>query len=414
LGQTMRVAAIAKALQRKGHRVKFLAGEKLIPLLTDYQFELITLPEMPEIVFPKSPAEIEDPSYRERALANTEKILKILTQAEKEALNIEKPDLLLCGNPTAAFSAGLCGVPCVMAFLQPHGQKTLNHFMKRMPGDESAKVKFLDKMESLVREIAGEDFSQIINRSMNAVSLIMLEGMPEIAGDTDVTSLGEWFAKIKDKIRFTGPLLAESPNQLPEQAVLKQKYVGTPDKPLIYVTIGGGSSLIGEDFLRLALDMFRELPEVKGLISTGLAISTEKLTGYHRPDNVVIRSFVPGTELIKASDLTIFHGGSSTLMNCIACGRPAVVIPSMGEQEDNGTVLAQYGAGLVLEKNGLTSEHLKNAVQQILADVSFQNQARELKILAEKYGGAEEAAKMIEETIMGRMLIGTGIDFGSR
>ncbi|HBE77390.1 MAG TPA: hypothetical protein DDW65_06350, partial [Firmicutes bacterium] len=79
LGQTMRVAAIAKALEHKGHQIKFLAGEKLIPVLKDYQFDLLSLPQMPEIVFPKSPAEIEDPSYRERALVNIEKILKILT-----------------------------------------------------------------------------------------------------------------------------------------------------------------------------------------------------------------------------------------------------------------------------------------------------------------------------------------------
>lgn len=67
---------------------------------------------------------------------------------------------------------------------------------------------------------------------------------------------------------------------------------------------------------------------------------------------MLIRGFVPGTELIKASDITVFHGGSSTLMTCIACGKPAVVVPSMAEQEDNGAVLAQNGAGIVLDKNG--------------------------------------------------------------
>jgi MGT family glycosyltransferase len=415
LGQTMRVAAIAKALQRKGHQIKYLAGGKLIPVLKDLDLDLIPLPEMPELSFSINPADMDDPSYRERALANVEKIFKILIQAEKEAVHAEKPNLMLCGNLTGALSAALYGIPCVLVFLQPHGQKTFNYFMKRMPADERAKTQFFNMMRAIAREMTGEqDLDKLLTRVMEAVSMLLVEGMPEIAGDADLTVLGEWFDRIKDKIRFTGPLLVEALEQMPKQDVLRQKYSSAPDKPLIYVTIGGGSPLIGEDFLHLVLDMFRELPEVNGLIATGLAISAEKLASYHQPDNVVIRGFVPGTELIKASDLTIFHGGSSTLMNCIACGRPAVVIPSIGEQEDNGAVLAQYGAGIVLDKDSLTSVHLKNAVQRILYDTSFQSQAWQLKEISEKYGGAGEAARMIEEMVKGRVLIGAGTDLGSR
>ena len=261
---------------------------------------------------------------------------------------------------------------------------------------------------------------------LETASLIFVEGMPEISGDTDFdkigynfTEPGEWIQKIKPKIRFTGPLLAESPEKLPSQEELKIRYTGHQDQPLVYVTIGGGTNLIGEKFLSLVLEAFRLLPEVKGVVSTGLAISEEQIAGAlpggdYPPDNVIIRQFVPGTELIKASDAVVFHGGSSTLMTCIACGRPAVVVPSMAEQEDNGMVLSHYKAGIVLDKQSLTPEILTIAIRRILENASFRHQAEELKKLSEKYGGADGAAIMMEQLLEERSLVHAGTDSGSR
>lgn len=234
---------------------------------------------------------------------------------------------------------------------------------------------------------------------LKAVNLFIMEGLPELSGDTDAELKGEGLAALKDKIRFTGPLLAEPPENLPGQEELKTRHTGNKELPLAYVTIGGGTPLIGEDFLTLVLDAFRQLADVKGVISTGLAIDPDRLAGCNPPDNVFIRGFVPGTELIKASDVTVFHGGSSTLMTCIACGKPAVVVPSMAEQEDNGAVLAQNGAGIVLDKNALTATVLAEAVKKILHDHTFRDNAQRLKALGERYGGAPAAAAMVEELV---------------
>ncbi len=48
----MRVMAVAKALQRKGHEVKILAGDKQIPIFKDHCLDVIKMDYLPKNDFP--------------------------------------------------------------------------------------------------------------------------------------------------------------------------------------------------------------------------------------------------------------------------------------------------------------------------------------------------------------------------
>ena len=373
----MRVIAVAKELQRKGHEVKILAGEQQIPIMQSHQLDFIAMPSIPISDFPFQTLLGADDRAKEEIMTRMKEIMKPIAEAESEIIAKEKPDVLLCGNLTGPSAAKKFNIPCAMVALQPHGPKTIEFLTRRLP----MQAQDLDRLK--------------------AVNLLIMEGTPELDGGVSAELKGEWSEALKDKLRFTGPLLLEKPESLPSREELKVRHAGEKDKPLIYVTIGGGTPLIGEDFLTLVLDAFRSLPDVKGVIATGLALEPERLAGYNPPDNVFIRGFVPGLELIKASDVTIFHGGSSTLMTCIACGTPAIVVPSMPEQEDNGAVLSQNGSGIVLAKNSLTPTAMSEAVLKILKDCSFRDNAQRLKELGEKYGGVSAAARMVEQLVDG-------------
>lgn len=311
-------------------------------------------------------------------------ILEEVGKAEEAAIEKNKPDVMLCGNISGPLSARKKGIPAVMTILQPHGEKTLQYFSKNM-------AKNAETNNFIVQVLSGID-------------LLLIEGTPELGPDIDSLLKENSFMNFKNKVRFTGPLLPENPDAFPSQEELKIRYLGNKDQPLVYATIGGGSQLIGKEFLRQVLDMFRSLPEVKGIISTGLAIAPEKIAEYNPPDNVSIHSFVPGTEVIKASDLVVFHGGSSTLMTCLACGKPGIAVPSMDEQEDNGNLLAQKGAGIVLEKSSLTAGILREAVKKILDDSTFLTNAQKLQALCQKYGGAPKAACLVEDLFHEKVL----------
>ncbi len=375
MGQTMRVVAIAKALQRREHEVKFLASDKLIPIIKDFGIDVIEITDMPQFDYPLSNQETT-PEEQEEMLGKSQQIMADIMAIETKIITREKPNLLLCGTLSGPKVSQQLGIPSILTILQPHGTKTLDMFNQRLRG---SKIK------------------EKISSSLTAADFIMIEGMPEISGGVTFENLGANAANFQEKIHFTGPLLIEYPDAMPSREKLKEKHIGASDKTLVYVTIGGGSSLIGEQFLQLVLESLRLLSQMIGVIATGIAISPDKIKSFNPPSNTIIRGFVPGTELIKASDVTIFHGGSSTLMTCLACGTPAVVIPSMAEQEDNGAVLAQSGAGIVLDKKALTPQMLAEAVQAVVNDSNYRLQAAKLKTLGEKYGGAERAASLAEK-----------------
>lgn len=385
MGQTMRVVAIAKALQRRGHTIRFLAAGKLIPIIKNFGIDVIEASDMPQNEAYADP-QAASAMPKEELIAKIQDFMAKMVQLETEAAKRECPNLIVSGTLTGSLVARQLDIPSVMAFLQPHGEKTLTMFKSRMQDHGEQEIK------KVIEKILG---------MMEAADIIVLEGMPEISGGVTLERFGETLKTIKEKIRFAGPLLAEYPAQLPERNELKKMYSGDEKKPLVYITIGGGSVLIGEQFLKIVLDALRMLPAVIGVISTGIAISPEAIEQYDPPRNALIRGFVPGTEMIKASDVTVFHGGSSTLMACIACGTPAVVVPSMGEQEDNGAVLSQFGAGIVLDKQTLTPEILAEAIQKINVSGDYRIGAQRLKLLGEKYGGTEAVADWAEQLMKG-------------
>lgn len=384
MGQTMRVVAIAKALQRRGHDITFIAAGKLIPIIKDFGITVISSSHMPDTGNLYSQQNVTV-SPSEMMLKMQEFLDKVRT-IELETIKTVQPDIVISGTLTGSQAAQQSGLPSVLVFLQPHGEKTVTMFSSKM------------------QNIAKEDYEKTKTTMLSflaAADLIILEGMPEISGSATFDNHALTF--LKSKLRFTGPLLTEYPEQLPERAELKQLYIGDSNKVMIYITIGGGSALIGEEFLKQVLDCLKLLPDMTGIIATGIATPPEIINKYQPSSNVIIRGFVPGTEMIKASDITIFHGGSSTLMTCIACGTPAIIVPSMGEQEDNGAVLAQNGAGILLDKPTLTGEKLASAVREILQHSAYRTSAQQLQAIGKKYGGADAAATLIEQVGKGAL-----------
>lgn len=368
LGQTMRAVAVAKALQHRGHDIKFIAAGNLIPVIKNSGIDVLEAADMPNV-----------PS--EEILPKMPETMKKIRQIELEAALKEKPHLIVSGTLTGTSTARQLDIPSIMTFLQPHGEKTINAFKSLMEHhDDMAMKKIVEGILS----------------AFGAANLIVLEGMPEISGGVTFETFGDALLSSKDKFRFTGPLLTEYPDQLPERDELKRMHLDEGHKKMAYITIGGGSGLLGEQFVKTVLDSLRMIPEVTGVISTGIDILPEAIKSFDPPSNAIIRGFVPGTEMIKASDVTVFHGGSSTLMTCIACGTPAVVIPSMGEQEDNGAVLSQFGAGIVLDKKTLTPSILVESMQKVLHDNSYRKNAHQLKTTGERYGGANAVADWAE------------------
>ncbi len=108
--------------------------------------------------------------------------------------------------------------------------------------------------------------------------------------------------------------------------------------------------------------------------------------------------------MAERSDLLIHHGGYGSCQMGLYTGTPAVIIPTYSERESNARRVAAVGAGEVILPSEGTSrqkhvpvEELVAKVGQVLSDPSYTINARRVSEKMQAYGGAAEAARLIED-----------------
>jgi MGT family glycosyltransferase len=134
-------------------------------------------------------------------------------------------------------------------------------------------------------------------------------------------------------------------------------------------------------------------------------------TGYHPlprevlplPANFRHEPYLPGLAMAERSDLLIHHGGLGSCQTGLVAGTPAVIIPTYAERESNARRVAALGAGVfvpvetIAGRKHVSAEDLRAAVKRVLADPSFAANARRMSHVLRAYGGASQAARLIEE-----------------
>jgi len=190
------------------------------------------------------------------------------------------------------------------------------------------------------------------------------------------------------------------------------------DRPVVYVTVGGGSDAVrGLNLLPLWEATFAGTGwEV--VVSTGGRSVPRR---WRRRGNLRAFPWVPGAAMVARADAVLFHGGYGTMMETVRAGVPSVVLPFHTEQESNGRRLQQSGAAQVLapEDDDLESlegrwgggqfvalvcrrlpfqpHQVREAVSAILQDDLYRASAARLRCSQATYGGAALAAELLAD-----------------
>jgi UDP:flavonoid glycosyltransferase YjiC (YdhE family) len=134
-------------------------------------------------------------------------------------------------------------------------------------------------------------------------------------------------------------------------------------------------------------------------------------TGHHRlpeellplPANFRHESYVPGLAMAERSDLLIHHGGYGSCQTGLYVGKPAVIMPTFSERESNARRIAALGAGAIVPvdmrpgEKRVNVDELRATVKRVLTDPSFRDNARRIGERLRTYGGASQAADLIEQ-----------------
>ena len=113
------------------------------------------------------------------------------------------------------------------------------------------------------------------------------------------------------------------------------------------------------------------------------------------PGRPAVRDFVPQAEVLAGAAALVGHGGMNTVMDALAAGVPAVLVPLAFEQAAIAARVVRAGAGIAVHGWPLRAPRLRAALAAVLDDPGYRLAAGALQAEVARAGGAGRAADII-------------------
>lgn len=160
------------------------------------------------------------------------------------------------------------------------------------------------------------------------------------------------------KFQFIGPSIAargDSP-ALPFELLSNKK--------IIYISLGTVNSVRQNDFYRLCFEALSQLTDLQIILSVGKHTQISDLGEI--PSNFLVRHYVPQLELLAHTQLFITHAGMNSVQESLYFNVPMIAIPQTFEQMMNAVRMENLGVGVMVNKNRLTPQKLRQLVLKSL------------------------------------------------
>ena len=110
-----------------------------------------------------------------------------------------------------------------------------------------------------------------------------------------------------------------------------------------------------------------------------------------------ILKWVPQTTVLShaAIAMAILHGGAGGVHQALYFGVPLIIIPLSSDQMGNAIRVQDSGAGIMLDRDKITAEVVRESVQSVTSG-NYRKEAERLRTLFLRAGGVERAAELVE------------------
>lgn len=165
------------------------------------------------------------------------------------------------------------------------------------------------------------------------------------------------------------------------------------DRPKVLVTIGTTfDHSFKQQFLKKVTEAFEN--EMIGVI----IVSDPELFD-HIPHNFIVCKKIPQLKLISLLDAVVCHGGHNTVCEALSYAKPLVVLPIAYDQSYVASTVVDSGSGIRLNFNRFKPQHLKDAVNEVLNDKRYTENAQIIQKSFQEAGGVTEAVKLLESIL---------------
>ncbi len=333
----------------------FTRTDRKEDLINDWNASVLNNPTLDKIVFGPADAVVKE---------------------THDALISTRSEMLIadCLLLPALIAAEALHIPRIIAFHFPEYLPGANRppgVMGLLPG-KGPLGKFRDRIVSFI-------FSGVFNKHLSSINSIRakytlpkLNDMTELIHQTDlrlIQTLSIFDFPLEPapvNVRYTGPVL-DDPDWT---EIWTNPWTEDDLRPLVVISLSSTFQNQAQS-IQNAIHALRGL-EVRGLVTLGLAMKDIQLDV---PENVVVVSSAPHSQVFPLADLVITHAGHGTIMRALANGLPLICLPMGRDQNDNALKVGFHKLGIHLSpKSG--AEKIQKAVRKVLDDPSFKQNAR--------------------------------------
>ena len=198
-------------------------------------------------------------------------------------------------------------------------------------------------------------------------------------------------------VHYIGASLWDKPAAEPAPAWIREI---RQDKPVVVVDEGALYTL-DAPMLSLAAQTFVGQP-MRVILLAGRRRKPGSIPLGNLGTNVSLHYDVALSDVLPYASALVSNGNSDAVIAGLLKGLPLVVLPAIWDQTELAWAVHQSGAGLRLEPDRTTADQMRAAVERVLREPSFRQQAQRLGEAIAGRGGAPKAAELIEETLRRR------------
>lgn len=191
-------------------------------------------------------------------------------------------------------------------------------------------------------------------------------------------------ASIPPYMKFIGALTGR-----PDNTPFDWDRLKSVDTPIIYISIGTVIVDSRKDFFSKMAEALKDKP-VTVVAAADPAIMDEW------PDNFIVQSYVPQSQLLKHVDVVVGHGGLNTVCDTYMNGIPMLIIPMAFDQSHTAMLIDEYGCGIRIKYKRMRIKDIEYAIDELLNNPKYKIAAKEIQQSFIEAGGNIKAAELLE------------------
>jgi zeaxanthin glucosyltransferase len=163
--------------------------------------------------------------------------------------------------------------------------------------------------------------------------------------------------------------------------------------PLVYASMGTLQNGLVEVF-RSITQAALGLKELQFVLAVGGQLDPKQLGDL--PANVIVVRHAPQIELLKRSSLCITHAGLNTVLESLSSGVPMVALPVTSDQPGVAARITNKNVGVVISPQQASPEGFVTAIERVLGDSMFRDNAQRMQAAIRTIDGLSIAADILE------------------